>query len=535
MTDDDDICSNPFFTALLSANRVLLSEAAAKGALVCVPKTGTCPVESMRQLDHRSHVISQSPFFVGMYDSLDSRQVTYDLSYAALGLCLLQLSVDGHTITTGRGYPDIRSVRIEREDILYGYAAQPSTPLRVLLISAPLTGSIIETAPKDKVDTSGQALLLLADKLVVGQTRARCMSKTGELKQSYVMVKTFEHLLCQKLDAIVAECVAMLQAGSVSDGSNVTLEMQQACLRCFLESVVHEHIMQSLSRLWADEVARFSARCDAIKATDVSLPPPPPAATVLHHLSSLRTACCFTQKAELFQKLLDAILLCAGAAEGGASGVISTDDLLPFIIAFVCAHARDGTLLLHVVFCDCLQHTYMAHGEWGFTLSLFKSAVVYVAAYDSGSSSSNGTSAGSAVMFSKGAPARKNSVTSLAAALGNGSGSVHSSSSSGGGGGGNVQEPQSVPPYRRSSLTSFAPSFPVASCKTVSSSSSNSGSNSSSSSSSSSSLSRPPAVIVPDSHVKMFGQDDCNAGVSGGAAADRLKLGSFLSSLLDDD
>jgi hypothetical protein len=83
MTDDEDICSNPFFTALLSANRALLSEAAAKGALLCVPKTGTCPVESMRQLDYRSHVISQSPFFVGMYDSLDSRQVTCVLSHAA--------------------------------------------------------------------------------------------------------------------------------------------------------------------------------------------------------------------------------------------------------------------------------------------------------------------------------------------------------------------------------------------------------------------------------------------------------------------
>jgi hypothetical protein len=79
MTDDDDICSNPFFTTLLSANRALLSEAAAKGALVCVPKTGTCPLDSMHQLDHRSHVISQSPFFVGMYDSLDNCQVTNDL------------------------------------------------------------------------------------------------------------------------------------------------------------------------------------------------------------------------------------------------------------------------------------------------------------------------------------------------------------------------------------------------------------------------------------------------------------------------
>ncbi len=426
---------------------------------------------------------------------------------------MLQLSVDGHTITTGRGYPEIRSVRIEREDILYGYAAAPSTPLRVLLISGPLTGSIIETVPEDKVDTSGQSLLLLADTLVIGQARARCMIKTGELKQSYVMVKSFEHLLCQKLDAIVAECAAMLQGGTIGGGSKVTLEVQQACLRCFLESLVHEHIMLSLSRLWADEVGRFTTCCDAIKATDMSLPPPPPAATVLQHLSGLRIACCFTQKAELFQKLLDTILLHAGGVEGGASGVISTDDLLPFIIAFVCAHARDGTLLLHVVFCDCLQHSFMAHVEWGFTLSLFKSAVVYVAAYDSGLSSGSG--AGSAATFSKGAPTRKNSVTSLAAALGNGRCSDHSSSSI-------MQEPQSVLPYRRSSLTSFAPSFPVASYKTMNSSSS-------------SSLSAPPSVIVPDTHVKMFGQVDSNAGVSSSAAADRLKLGSFLSSLLDDD
>ncbi len=73
--DDDDICSNPFFVALQSTNRALLSEAAAKGALLCVPKAGSCQVEAMIQQDYRSYAILQSPFFVGMYDSLDGRQV----------------------------------------------------------------------------------------------------------------------------------------------------------------------------------------------------------------------------------------------------------------------------------------------------------------------------------------------------------------------------------------------------------------------------------------------------------------------------
>jgi hypothetical protein len=76
MSDDDDICSNPFFAALLSSSRSLLSEAATKGALLCVPKEGTFSSETIRQLEHRSHVILQSPFFVGIYDSLDGRQVS---------------------------------------------------------------------------------------------------------------------------------------------------------------------------------------------------------------------------------------------------------------------------------------------------------------------------------------------------------------------------------------------------------------------------------------------------------------------------
>ena len=76
MADDDDVCSNAFFVALQSSTRALLNEAAAKGALVCVPKAGTCPVESMMQQDYMSHVILQSPFFVGIYDSLNGRQVT---------------------------------------------------------------------------------------------------------------------------------------------------------------------------------------------------------------------------------------------------------------------------------------------------------------------------------------------------------------------------------------------------------------------------------------------------------------------------
>jgi len=92
--------------------------------------------------------------------------------------CLPQLSVDGQTVTTGRGYPDVRSVRIEREDILYGYAAQPSTPLRVLLISAPLTGSIIHSEPESKVDTSGRALLLLAHTQWCGEEGLwRCLQR----------------------------------------------------------------------------------------------------------------------------------------------------------------------------------------------------------------------------------------------------------------------------------------------------------------------------------------------------------------------
>ncbi len=417
--------------------------------------------------------------------------------------CLPQLSVDGQTVTTGRGYPDVRSVRIEREDILYGYAAQPSTPLRVLLISAPLTGSIIHSEPESKVDTSGRALLLLAQTLVTGQVLARCMSKAGELKHSYVMVKTYEHLLSQKLDAIVADCAAMVPAASSS--GRLTPEIQQACLRCFVESVVHEHVMQSLARLWADDVARFAACCDAIKATDTSLPPPPPASAVSQQLSSLNAACCYTQKAEILQGLLDAILFSATGVRGaGDCGVLSTDDLLPYIIAFACAHARDGCLLLHVVFCDSLQHTLLTHGEWGFTLSLFKSAVVYVAAQEKGSASSG--SAASAAGFLKGA-ARKNSVTSLAAALGSGGGSSASIV---------LQQPQSVPPYRRPPPTQASRTLHVAP--------SNMGS---------SSFTRPPAVIVPD--VQRGGVGGGGGGSDGRGGSDRHMLGSFLSSLIDDD
>jgi hypothetical protein len=77
MADDDDICCNAFFAAIRSTNRTLLNEAAAKGALVCVPKAGTCPSETIREQQHRSHVILQSPFFVGIYDSLDGRQVKF--------------------------------------------------------------------------------------------------------------------------------------------------------------------------------------------------------------------------------------------------------------------------------------------------------------------------------------------------------------------------------------------------------------------------------------------------------------------------
>ncbi len=75
MTDDDDISSNAFFATIQSSNRALLDEAATKGALVCVPKAGTFPPETVRVLQHRSHIILQSPFFVGIYDSLDGRQV----------------------------------------------------------------------------------------------------------------------------------------------------------------------------------------------------------------------------------------------------------------------------------------------------------------------------------------------------------------------------------------------------------------------------------------------------------------------------
>ncbi len=420
-----------------------------------------------------------------------------------------QLSVDGQTITTGRGYPDVRSVRIEREDILYGYAAQPSTPMRVLLISAPLTGTIIENVPESKADTSGRALMLLAQTLVSGQARARCMSKVGELKHSYVMVKSYEHLLCQKVDAIVADCATMLlpPTGSGSNGVKITPEIQQASLRCFVESVLHEHVMQSLARLWADDVARFAACCDAIKANDTALPPPPPAPAVLQKLSDLNMACCYMQKAEIFQVLLDAILLSARSCRGdGDGGVMSTDDLLPYIIAFVCAHARDGSLLLHVVFCDCLQHTLLSHGEWGFTLSLFKSAVVYVSSHVAGSS---GGSAGSAPGFSKGTVARKNSVTSLAAAVG--SGGACSTGS-----GCIVQEPQSVPPFRRPPPTQSARALPEMSSKFEGSSS----------------FTRPPAVIVPDAQREGALAGGCLDGCTG---KERQMLGSFLSSLIDDD
>jgi hypothetical protein len=422
--------------------------------------------------------------------------------------------VDGQAITTGRGYSDTRSVRIEREDIIYGFAALPSTPLRVLLLSAPLTGCILETAPKNKVDTSGQALLVAAQTLLTPQVRARCISKTEELKHSYVMVKSFEHLLSHKLDAIVTECATMLQAGGEGGGGGAfPFVMQQACLRCFVESLVHEHIMQSLAKLWADEVARFAACCNAIKSSDASLPPPPPASAVSQHLSGLSTARCYTQKAELVQRLLDAILLSAGsAASGGSCGVISTDDLLPFIIAFVCAHAYDGSLLLHVMFSDCMQHTLLAQGEWSFTLSLFKSAVVYVAADSMGSSSST---TGLATGGSKAVASRKHSVTSLAAALGSSSSSSSRSSNS-------VQQPQSVPPYRRSTL------MPDASASSAASS--NIGS------SGSSSFCRPPAVILPDAQRQGAG-DGVRIGGDGRKAggADRQMMGSFLSSLIDDD
>jgi hypothetical protein len=408
-------------------------------------------------------------------------------------------------VTTGRGYPDVRSVRIEREDILYGYAAQPSIPLRVLLISAPLIGTILENASESKVDTSGQALILLAQTLVTGPVLARCMSKVGELKHSYVMVKTYEHLLCQKLDAIVADCSAMLQVPiSSSNSGRITPEIQQASLRCFVESMVHEHVMQSLARLWADDVARFAACCDAIRAKDASLPPPPPATAVMQQLSSLNTAFCYTQKAEIFQGLLDVILLSARGCGGAEdSGVMSTDDLLPHIIAFVCAHARDGSLLIHVVFCDCLQHNLLTHGEWGFAISLFKSAVVYVASHVSGSSGSGGT-AGSVIGFSKGTAVRKNSVTSLAAAMGSCGGSST-------GGGCVLQEPESVPPYRRPS---------PAQSRTFSIASPGIGS---------SSCTRPPAVIL--AHAQREG----GAGSDGRIGTDRHMLGSFLSSLIDDD
>jgi hypothetical protein len=515
MADDDDICSNAFFVALQASNRALLSDAAVKGALVCVPKAGTCQVESMGQQDYKSHVLLQSPFFVGIYDSLNGRQVTCDFFRSKLCECTLavayvlaQVSVDGQTITTGKGYSDTRSVRIEREDIIYGCAPQPSTPLRLLLLSAPLSGRALEAAPESKVDVSGQALLLLAQTLVTGQIRSRCISKTDELRHSYVMVKTFEHLLGLKLHAIVTECAVMLQgAGGGGGSSKIPFEMQQASLRCFVESCVHAHVMHSLGKLWADEVARFAACCDAIKRSDLTLPLPPPASTVLHHVSGLNTACCYTQKVELLQRLLDAILLSAGAAAGGG-GVISTDDLLPFIIAFVCAHACDGSLLLHVMFCDCMQHTLLAQGEWSFTLSLFKSAVVYVTANATGS----GAAVASVARLAKGGTARKNSVTSLAAAVGG-----SSSGSSGGGGGGvssssssisSVQQPQSVPPYRRSSLTRDASALPVDPFKIVGSSS------------------MPPAVILAGAQRE---------GAGDGAVPDRYGLGSFLSSLIDDD
>lgn len=415
--------------------------------------------------------------------------------------------MDGQAITTGRGYSDTRSVRIEREDILYGFAALPSTPLRVLLLSAPLTGCILETAPKNKMDTSGQALLVAAQTLLTPQVRARCISKTEELKHSYVMVKSFEHLLSHKLDAIVTECAMMLQTGRNGDGNGAfPIDMQQACLRCFVESLVHEHIMKSLAKLWADEVARFAACCNAIKSSDASLPPPPPASAVSQHLSGLSTARCYTQKAELVQRLLDAILLSAGSAStGGSCGVISTDDLLPFIISFVCAHACDGLLLLHVMFCDCMQHTLLAQAEWSFTLSLFKSAVVYVAADSMGA-------AGLATGGSKVVASRKHSVTSLAAALG--SSSSNSSNS--------VQQPQSVPPYRRSSLMPDASASSAASFSIGSSGSS--------------SFCRPPAVILPDAHRQGV-RDGVRIGGDGQTAggADRQMLGSFLSSLIDDD
>jgi hypothetical protein len=410
--------------------------------------------------------------------------------------CLLQVSVDGQTITTGKGYPDTRSVRIQREDILYGYAAEPSTPLRVLLLSAPLTGCIIEAAPKIQADNSGQALLVLAQTLVTGPARARCITKTAELKHSYVMVKSFEHLIRQKIDAIVAECATMLP--TCGGCSSITPEVQHACLRCFTESLVYEHIMQSLARMWADEVGRFAANCDSISASDSSLPRPPSTSSVLQHILDLQKSCCYTQKAEIFQSILDAILRSAG----GEGGVISTDDLLPFIISFICVHARDGSLLLHVLFCDCLQHTLLGHGEWGFTLSLFKSAVIYVASYISGSSSSVG---GAATGFPKGSTARKNSI--VTAALG--SSCCRST----------LEEPLTFTSNQQLSQVQAALSSPIVASKTGSGNSS---------------FTRPSAMIIADAPYKNSTMG-CRGVDWQGEVADRHMLGSFLNSLLDDD
>ena len=133
-----------------------------------------------------SHILEASPFFAGEYMSANKKSV--ELRTGA--------------ISTKRGYPEKRTVRVVGEEAFY--ASEPE-PFRVLFVDAPLEGPAlaveapIELPASRRADDISAFLLQTAEnKLVLNKLQR----EIDEFNQTYILVAGFEDAAVERVRAI---------------------------------------------------------------------------------------------------------------------------------------------------------------------------------------------------------------------------------------------------------------------------------------------------------------------------------------------
>ncbi|XP_071785110.1 ankyrin repeat domain-containing protein 27-like [Asterias amurensis] len=366
---DEDLAENRFFIIMQTKYRQLHQQASVQRLLICVPRTGVFARFSLSQADFETHILRPCDDQPGVYLTMNNKEV----------------QLNGDSITTTKGFKEIRSVHILFEETYYN---DNDESYRVVCIDRLLEGG--NEVVEDPVMTCLETLDDCTDFLWGNKYSKHSQKQVDELitnfRNTTQQLETLRHII-DETSALFAMAMQIALKDTVLRKTvrqhHGHMDNLKTSMETYILHGVYNKVFKAIGSFLASQDAalnKTTRNLSELQVRDVGVRPEftanvPRARRELSTINQYRTP---LEKLHCLRRTVMAISQPGFRTRSKEPApAMSSDDLLPLLV-FLVVKADIPNWLANLTFMMNFRFSSFADGEFGFYLASVEAAVEHV-------------------------------------------------------------------------------------------------------------------------------------------------------------